>query len=377
MRQQPLSGDETEDTWAVLEAMERAIPHPTAKTFWCKHFSSSPGSSSTVGGSPTLPMTLTPWAAFALAFEEEFGAHPEEALERFRNALAVPAPPAAATTVGMPLPAAWAITGSSVMELDVEGQAQYGEREGLACVVELRTFSRRTAEAGGLYELFQQEADPATLVYVMGTVEDDSGPHVASFAPLVLDSFLGYSIAQVCCGGQHAAILTTSGHIYTWGRGGFGRLGHGDDSMCPTPRLVKSLADQGVRCRQVRTYRRAGGKLCGIHTHSIDRSIHLVFCPPQIGCLRLCLHRRRDARRVRLHVGRGGERAAGARGRAGQDHPGTRGGAWRAPAGGQGDFCRLGAHVRAAGERADLLVGQVRVHGPRAPAGRCDAECGL
>lgn len=56
---------------------------------------------------------------------------------------------------------------------------------------------------------------------------------------------------QVCCGGQHAAILTTSGLIYTWGRGGFGRLGHGDDSMCPAPRLVKALADQGVRCRQV------------------------------------------------------------------------------------------------------------------------------
>jgi alpha-tubulin suppressor-like RCC1 family protein len=57
---------------------------------------------------------------------------------------------------------------------------------------------------------------------------------------------------QVCCGGQHAAILTASGHIYTWGRGGFGRLGHGDDAMCLAPKLVKSLADDGVLCRQVR-----------------------------------------------------------------------------------------------------------------------------
>lgn len=257
MRQQPLSGDEAEDAWAVLEAMERAIPHPTAKTFWCKHFSSSAGSSrsrssTTVGDGPALPMTLAPWAAFARAFEEEFGAHPEEALERFQHALAV----------SMPLPsaAAGAIMESSMMELDAELCAE-GQEEGLAgeggpaCVVELGAFSRRTAEAGGLYELFQQAADPATLVYVMGTVEDDSGPHVASFTPLVLESFLGYAIEQVCCGGQHAAILTASGHIYTWGRGGFGRLGLGDDSMCPTPRLVKSLADQGVRCRQVRLAR--------------------------------------------------------------------------------------------------------------------------
>jgi len=40
-------------------------------------------------------------------------------------------------------------------------------------------------------------ASAATLVYVMGTVEDDSHGHVVSFLPLVLDSFLGYAIEQV------------------------------------------------------------------------------------------------------------------------------------------------------------------------------------
>jgi hypothetical protein len=37
----------------------------------------------------------------------------------------------------------------------------------------------------------------ATLVYVMGTVEDDPHGHVVFFLPLVLDSFLGYAIEQV------------------------------------------------------------------------------------------------------------------------------------------------------------------------------------
>lgn len=127
----------------------------------------------------------------------------------------------------------------------------------------------------------------------MGTVEDDSHRAVVSFSPGPLESFLGISIAQVslylvlpalttrrvsaydspaqaflhvvllnlstmrppvllqvCCGGQHAAILTSSGLIYTWGRGGFGRLGHGDDVMCASPRLVRDLAEVAP-CRQV------------------------------------------------------------------------------------------------------------------------------
>jgi hypothetical protein len=105
MRQRPLSGDEAEDATAALEEMERRVPHPTAKTFWFKHFtppttttsissksSSGSSSSSSSSSSPSpaaaivlLPPTRVSWAVFARAFEEEFGPHPEEALERFKK----------------------------------------------------------------------------------------------------------------------------------------------------------------------------------------------------------------------------------------------------------------------------------------------------
>ncbi|CAN0474699.1 unnamed protein product, partial [Discosporangium mesarthrocarpum] len=54
---------------------------------------------------------------------------------------------------------------------------------------------------------------------------------------------------QVCCGGQHAAVLTDAGEVFTWGKGGFGRLGHGTRSQVKTPTKVEAL--NGIPCVQV------------------------------------------------------------------------------------------------------------------------------
>lgn len=67
----------------------------------------------------------------------------------------------------------------------------------------------------------------------MGTVEDN--PNTIVLKPTLIGGLLGLSISQICCGGQHAAVLTHQGIIHTWGRGGFGRLGHG---FRPPPPLL-------------------------------------------------------------------------------------------------------------------------------------------
>ncbi len=86
LRQRPLSGDEAFDAWAVLEAMERGVPHPTAKIFWFKHFTPpAPAPAAMVSAAVRLPPTLVPWDEFARAFAAEFGPHPEESLERFKQ----------------------------------------------------------------------------------------------------------------------------------------------------------------------------------------------------------------------------------------------------------------------------------------------------
>ena len=62
------------------------------------------------------------------------------------------------------------------------------------------------------------------------------------------------------CGGEHAAILTTSGRLYTWGKVSFGRLGHGvltpNDHISrvltvAAPKIVQHFVDQNIIVRQV------------------------------------------------------------------------------------------------------------------------------
>ncbi|KAM3567463.1 hypothetical protein VYU27_010391, partial [Nannochloropsis oceanica] len=168
---------------------EGGIEHPTARLFWAKHFECH---------------DEVYWPRFVAAFEKEWGHHPQEAYDRFKKAVVRPP---------CPLPAP--LTPPMKEEGGREDAGEGGLGEGM---VSLETYNRLTKSAGGLYELFQKEADPATLVYVMGTVEDDAHGPRSTFSPYVLRSFLGYAIKQVCCGGQHAAVLTLSGHIYTWGR---------------------------------------------------------------------------------------------------------------------------------------------------------------
>jgi len=104
-----------------------------------------------------------------------------------------------------------------------------------------------TSAHGGLYAGFQHLCDPARVVYAMGTVEDDANLMVTT--PTLVNGLLGLPISQICCGGQHAAILTAFGEVYTWGRGGFGRLGHGDTQSLSDPKFVSAL--EGIKCCQV------------------------------------------------------------------------------------------------------------------------------
>lgn len=38
-------------------------------------------------------------------------------------------------------------------------------------------------------------------------------------------------MTEIACGGAHSAAITSSGELYTWGKGRYGRLGHGDSEV--------------------------------------------------------------------------------------------------------------------------------------------------
>lgn len=56
--------------------------------------------------------------------------------------------------------------------------------------------------------------------------------------PHLIESLQGREIADIACGGAHSAAITITGELFTWGKGRYGRLGHGDSEDQLRPRLV-------------------------------------------------------------------------------------------------------------------------------------------
>lgn len=47
--------------------------------------------------------------------------------------------------------------------------------------------------------------------------------------PTLITGLAGKQVVQIACGSTHSAAVTSEGELYTWGRGNYGRLGHGKE----------------------------------------------------------------------------------------------------------------------------------------------------
>ena len=43
-----------------------------------------------------------------------------------------------------------------------------------------------------------------------------------------MEDLRGKKVVRVAAGGSHSAAVTESGQLFTWGKGSYGRLGHGE-----------------------------------------------------------------------------------------------------------------------------------------------------
>ncbi|KAG8235158.1 hypothetical protein J437_LFUL015198, partial [Ladona fulva] len=64
--------------------------------------------------------------------------------------------------------------------------------------------------------------------------------------PTVIKALSGCNVIHVTCGSTYSAAVTASGEMYTWGRGNYGRLGHGTSEDHYVPKLVAALKDHRV-----------------------------------------------------------------------------------------------------------------------------------
>ncbi|PKU46171.1 e3 ubiquitin-protein ligase herc2 [Limosa lapponica baueri] len=85
-------------------------------------------------------------------------------------------------------------------------------------------------------------------VYSWGEAEDGKlghGNRSPCDRPRVIESLRGIEVVDIAAGGAHSACITAAGDLFTWGKGRYGRLGHGDSEDQLKPKLVEAL--QGYR----------------------------------------------------------------------------------------------------------------------------------
>ena len=95
----------------------------------------------------------------------------------------------------------------------------------------------------------------------------------------------GVKFISIECGGQHAAALTPSGTVYTWGSGSFGQLGHGDRPAVETEagfaaRLQASSMWLRISAAVAKTERPGAGELGRMGALETVRLSTSVFLQP-------------------------------------------------------------------------------------------------
>lgn len=224
---------------------EHAIKEVLSKLFWLRHFGKN--------------CSHVAWRVFLAAFETEHGPQTQRVVDILKGAFGKTqscgaarnwsAESSSSTSFGEQLRGDFnsdALPTPPLRENDTA--AHSGDDVDSGIVVDLYTFDTVTSLHGGLHRAYQELCDPVTVVFEMGTVDDTTACVVST--PSLVGGLLGVSVKQICCGGQHAAVLSAEGKVFTWGRGGFGRLGHGSTDSDANPRVVQGRLKDRV-CAQV------------------------------------------------------------------------------------------------------------------------------
>lgn len=64
--------------------------------------------------------------------------------------------------------------------------------------------------------------------------------------PTLVSKLKKQHVVQIAVGSTYSAAITAAGELYTWGRGNYGRLGHGNSDDHTLPTLVTGLRGHRV-----------------------------------------------------------------------------------------------------------------------------------
>ena len=104
---------------------------------------------------------------------------------------------------------------------------------------------------GGMGRLGHGDLEPDESEVVDSEAEDalqssEVYGSIMCTVPRLVDGLAGTRVVCVTAGGHHTAVCTDAGQLYTFGRGFYGQLGHGQEQDEWVPRLVQALVGRTV-----------------------------------------------------------------------------------------------------------------------------------
>ena len=101
--------------------------------------------------------------------------------------------------------------------------------------------------SAGAYHSLAITADGAVWSWGQGGLGQlGHGDWQGQSLPKKVEALAGRRVVAVSAGGEHSLALTADGAVWSWGYGGFGKLGHGDEQRQLRPKKVEALAGQRV-----------------------------------------------------------------------------------------------------------------------------------
>jgi alpha-tubulin suppressor-like RCC1 family protein len=79
--------------------------------------------------------------------------------------------------------------------------------------------------------------------------------------PKKVEGLSGVKIVQIACGHHHTLALSDEGEIYSWGRGDWGRLGHGNNASVYTPLKIDPVQFQGQKIVKIAAGKQYSGAI--------------------------------------------------------------------------------------------------------------------
>uniref|UniRef100_A0A7S4PZY7 RCC1-like domain-containing protein n=1 Tax=Alexandrium monilatum TaxID=311494 RepID=A0A7S4PZY7_9DINO len=127
-----------------------------------------------------------------------------------------------------------------------DGQLGQGETKDVHTPKAVRTLQSKLIRHVSCAEHHVAAVSDSGILFTWGKGQNGRLGHggtESELLPKAVEALAGHHVSQVSCGDFHTAcMLLNPPHVYTWGLGLSGRLGHGDESDRNLPTLVEALA---------------------------------------------------------------------------------------------------------------------------------------